>query len=114
MSAELLTQGEVEGQIAAYIDRLESTTQEFGSLIEAAANAEFEYKRKHDSLVIGHTNRGTKSTTIRPAVAAACLDEWNLWKMADARVESCRQALLSWRAILNALQSLSANIRAQT
>lgn len=116
----VLTQGQVEAELQRLSDRLESETMDFAKLIVEAAEHEAAYKHRFNSLLIHEANRNaTQQEKITAAVRDArvhllCKDEYALYKLFDARVEASRESMRSLRHQLNALQTLSANIRAQT
>ena len=112
----LLTQGEVESHILAISETLEEETYRYAELAEAAAIAEADYKyaaaRKNVDL-----SQSTGKMTVgerQSHVDIQCAAEFRGWKLSEAVRQSSKEALLSLRSRLDALRTLSANIRSMT
>ena len=113
----LLTQGDIEGAILALSEDLEAQTDTYAALADEAAEAEADYKLKHARATVGYAAAdGPKMTAAQIAarVELAAATELRRYKLADARRQATREHLLSLRARLDAMRTLSANVRAQT
>lgn len=112
-----LTQGEVEEQILDLCDAMERETHAYDEVAHAAAVAEADYKLRLSRALISIANSGPARITAAERQARAevtAAEELRIWKITEARRAACKESLLSLRARLDALRSLSANIRAQT
>jgi len=109
-----LTQGEVEAQILQAVEALEESTENYAILSDEAATAEADYKLRHARAIV--TLSDVKATAAEKGARAdlTSAEELRAWKIAEARRQASKEHLLSLRARLDALRSLSANIRAQT
>jgi len=114
---KLLTQGEVETQIIALCNGLEEETYEYAELADLAATAEADYKILSAKAMISFAaDTAIKVTAaVREAkVDQYCAEQLRSWKITEARRQSKKESLLSLRARLDAMRTLSANIRSQT
>jgi hypothetical protein len=114
---KLLTQGDIESAILALSDALDDETHRYADLADEAAEAEADYKIKHARATVGYaTSDGPKMTAAQIAarVELHAADELRRYKLADARRQATREALMSLRSRLDAMRTLSANVRAQT
>lgn len=118
MPSDVLSQGQIEGQIVALVDELADETYRYAAVEEMAATFEADYKyRFARSLLDVAANTSDRRVTAgeREATAdVASASEFKVWKIHDARRRASKEALLSIRARLDALRTLSANIRQQT
>lgn len=114
--SRVLTQGQIEDHILAIADQLEEETYEYARLSEIAAEAEADYKRAASSKYVQLATLPTKASVVerQARVDAATEGEFRAWKIAEARRQASREALLSLRARIDALRTLSANVRHQT
>lgn len=111
----LLTQGEIESAIVALSDELETQTYLYAQLSEEAARAEADYKYQSGRLLIAVAAQGKVTVQERQArVDTQCHDLFATWRVAEARRQACKEALLSLRARMDAQRSLAANVRNQT
>lgn len=113
---KLLTQGEVEQSILDLSAEIEATTYAYADLSDAAAEAEADYKLSFARATIAIANNSMKMIAQERQARAelASAEELRKWKLSEARRQSCKEALLSLRARLDAMRSLSANLRHQT
>lgn len=111
-----LIQAEVEQGILNLSNALEDSTEEYATLSDVAAEAEADFKLKMARAIIGMSASGIKATAQEKQARAdlQAAEELRAWKIAEARRQAAKEHLLSLRARLDALRSLSANIRAQT
>lgn len=116
----MLTQGQVEEELDRLSRLLEQRTDEYARAVVAAANADTEYQKRHDLLAVHEANKvaatGVKVTTTEREfrVRIQCQDELAVKNIKAAQAEGLKQILYSLRTQINALQTVSANIRAQT
>lgn len=113
---QVLTQGQVESELMRLSAGLEEETYRYASLCEAEAEADIEYKAKSNVLLIHEANKDQKVTVgeRNARVAMLCRDEFAVYRMAEARRAASKELLVSLRQQIDALRTLSANIRAQS
>jgi len=112
-----LTQGHIEQAIMALSDELEAETERYSDVADLAANAEADYKHAFAETLVRVAADPTVKRTADERRALADLrsaDARRVWLIAEARRTASRETLLSLRARLDALRTLSANVRAQT
>ena len=119
MSMRLLTAGEVERQILSLSDRLEDETNRYADVAELAALAEADFKGCHARALLAFADAtvGSRKATVDERRAQADLDAedaYAIYRLNEARLDACKQALYSLRTRLDALRTLAANIRAQS
>lgn len=112
----LVSQGEVECQLWLLCAALETETGEFEKRATEAAVAEADYKIQVAHAWLDCAVDRPKITVgerqARAEVASSV--ELRAFKIAEARRNSTKEALSSYRARLDSLRSLLASIRAQT
>ncbi len=112
---KVLTQAEIENEILRVTNELEQQTYTFADVADLAATAEADYKLRYARAVVTLSTQSKMTAADKAARAElAAAEQLREWKVADARLKSTKEALLSLRARLDALRSLSANVRAQT
>lgn len=116
-----LSQVEIECEIERLSSELESALEEYVGLCKAEAEAENEYKRRYHRAVIVHSERSTmadgRKTTVswvESQAALACEDVQAVYRIKSAGVRALKEALTTKRAQMDALRTLSANVRAMT
>jgi hypothetical protein len=116
MNQRLLTQGDIERGIIALSDQLEEQTYLYAQLSDLAAECEADFKLEAGKQLIGLVASGSKMTAQekQARVDVGCAQTFRNWKLAEARRQSCKEALLSLRARIDAQRSLAANVRHQT
>jgi hypothetical protein len=116
MTRRPLTQAEVESAILDTADALDRVTHEFADISDAAAEAEADYKLAVARTWLGIVGGERKMTTTERQMRTDALtnDALRAYKVAEARRASTREALLSYRARIDALRTVSANVRAQS
>lgn len=116
MTERLLTQAEIEERILSLSEELEAETYRYADLGDLAATAEADYKLASARMMIGLSSAGHKMTSPekQARVDAECDAPYRVWKINEARRQASKEALLSMRARLDSLRTLSANIRSQT
>lgn len=116
MTERILSQAEVEQQIMDISDAIEAEVYRYAGLADAAAESEAEWKLRYAHAVVRLADSNMKMSIperqARAEITAA--DELRRYKVMEARRQASKEALLSLRARLDALRSLSANIRAAT
>lgn len=106
-----VTQVDVEVEILRFVDMLEQETDAFAGRARDAAEAEANYKGKWASEYLKADGTEKK----RAAVAdVKCHDLYFKRKLAEGLKEATKESCSSMRAQLDALRTLSANIRNQT
>jgi thiamine biosynthesis lipoprotein ApbE len=112
----LLTQGETEQMILQICDEIEQQTYLYAEQSEVSAIAEADYKIARSRSYVMLSERHPKMTASEREMRAdlSSADHIRQWKLHEARRQATRESLLSLRARLDALRSISANIRHQT
>lgn len=114
----LLTQAEVEAELQRLSGLLEERTEEYAIAVREHAEADVALKMLDARLKIQEANRDIdKKRTAAEKNAAVLLrseTEYHKAAITAAAAEGCKQALYSLRAQINALQTISSNIRSQT
>jgi hypothetical protein len=113
----LLTSADVEQQILDIADALEAETYRYETLAAAAADSEADWKLGYARAIVQQASHGSMKLNAAEKQARAELyaaDELRIWKINDARRAASKEALLSLRARLDALRTLSATLRSQT
>ncbi len=114
---KLLTQGEIEEGILALSDAIEEQTYLYAELSDMAAEKEADYKVRSARALVGLANDNSIKITAgerQARVDLHCAAELRDWKLAEARRQSSKEALLSLRSRLDAMRTLSANVRHST
>ena len=116
MLTEMVTQGGIEVQILSLVDELEEYTDVYATVCEESARADVAHKREFTRLLVTLAADAPKMTVaVREAKAIQkSIDEMAVAKIMAARERATREKLTSIRARLDALRTLSANVRAQT
>lgn len=116
VTKQLLTQGQTEQSILQLCDEIEQQTYLYAEQSETAAIAEADYKVAKSRSYVILTERHPKMTASEREMRADLnsAEQMRTWKLYEARRQATREALLSLRARLDALRSISANIRHQT
>lgn len=111
-----LTQADVEEQIMAMCDALARQTEDYDSASFEAATAEADYKLAIARNWLSVAADGHKMSVVERNMRADILanDALRTFKINEAKRAATREALLSYRARIDALRTLSANVRAQT
>lgn len=117
---DVVTQAQAESRLIALDLALADTTAEYRDLAEHAATVEADYKRDEAYAIIRiaargepPANRGGPTAAEKEAEALALTEESHrAHLLAQARLDTCKQALLSLRAQISAVQTLCSNIRA--
>ena len=112
----LLTQGEIEHHIVALSQSIEDETYRYAELGDVAAEAEADYKLKQARMFIVIAENQSKMTVQerQARVDLHANDEFRTWKVQEARRQASKESLLSLRARLDAMRTLSASLRHQT
>lgn len=117
----ILSQGEIESMIAELSDALADETSAYADVEERQARAEADFKHKwamtYVQIADATAGQGRSGPTVdekQSRCDLAAEREFRDWKIYDARRRASKEALLSIRARLDALRTLSANVRQQT
>lgn len=108
---------DIEYQILDICDAIEAETEQYAQLSELSANAEAKYKLTFAKALVDMAAHHPSKMTVQEKQARADLisnDDLRIFKIAEARRASSKEGLLSLRARLDALRTLSANLRHQT
>jgi hypothetical protein len=118
MPDRLLTQGEIEQRIMAHAAELAEETERYSVVAENAATAEADYKQAYAIALVHVANetadRKTSAADREAHAQIATGDKLRVWKITDARLRASKESLTSIRTSMDALRTLSANVRAQT
>lgn len=107
----VLTQGEVELEIDRLLGLMGERTDELAQLSVRASESETDYKRRFATEFI----RSTGTVKDREQLATLnAIEEFGGYKRADALLRSGQESLRTIRAALDALRTISANVRAIT
>jgi hypothetical protein len=106
----------LQAQIGDTLDQLETATEDYAILSKDAALAESRYKLcKAQAIVHLATDGFKRSVAEREAYAELrCRDELELYLVTRAASDATKQAHFSIRARLDALRTLSADVRTVT
>ena len=113
---KVLAQSEIEHDIMRVVDEIEAQTHTYADVAHDAAVREADYKLRVARGIVALASTEARMTAVEKQARAElqAAEELREWKIADARLRSCKESLLSLRARMDALRSLSANVRAQT
>lgn len=112
-----LTQAGVEERIVAISDDMETATEELARLSDIAAEAEVNFKVKWAQQILKAKAAGDGKSTVSDREAEATIateSELRARIISEARHSVQQDKLRTMRARLDALRTVSANIRAQT
>lgn len=107
---DILTQVDCERGIIRDLGLLEEATDLYKDLLEAEARAEVKYKKRKASMFL------RASGPVRDKEAFSdqeCSDEFEAYRLAEARSKACRENMRMLHARLENLRSLNANVRSQ-
>ena len=111
MRHEPLVQTEIEERILGLTRQLENETESYESLCERKVDAEVEYKRLYWQEYLA-ANGSIKE---REALAGyKTVDPYKQFRAAEALTAAKKEKLHTLRAAMDALRTISANVRAQT
>ncbi len=106
-----IIQTDVEDRLVRLCERLEQETERFAEVSQKRAVAEAEFKRRYYSALVTQSPKETVSRREGFAHIAA-KDEFSDWKVFEAQEKATQQALIAARTQIEALRTLSANVRA--
>jgi|TARA_R110000824_G_scaffold237554_2_gene426350 hypothetical protein len=106
-----IIQTDVESRLLRCVSRLEEETERYAEVSEARARAEAEFKRRYFTALV---SQGKVETVARREAFAhlQAKDEFSDWKLFEAQEKATQQALIAVRTQIEALRTLSANVRA--
>lgn len=116
-----LTPAEVEEQISAVLDHLEQVTEDYAVAAETAGDAEAEYRIRYWTAFLtakadgieqedGTRAKATEKMAEGHAVVTVA-DHLRAYKIAAAKADAIKQALITHRTRLDALRTVAANAR---
>jgi hypothetical protein len=117
MTRQPINPVEVEYQIMDVCEAMETETEQYARLSELAASSEAKYKLVYAKSLVDMASQSSTKMTAQERQARADLisnDEFRIFRINEARRVSSKEALLSLRARLDALRTLSASLRHQT
>lgn len=107
----MLTQAQVEGELARLIEAADTVAHDVAGRAEEAARAEHAYKIAHARALL----RAEGPVAAREAQALLACEAQHLdRKVADARLLAAQETARSIRAQLDALRSVNVSVRAAT
>ena len=108
---------DIELGIIDLCEALEKETEQYAQLSELAAESEAKYKLIYSKTHVQMASNENGRMTVNEKQARADLianDQFRIYRIYEARRAASREALLSLRARLDAMRTLSANLRIQT
>ncbi len=107
-----LIQVNLEAQMLRICDELEKMTEELARVSALRAEAEAEYRHRYARALV--EQQGKVPVATKEAVAQLkATNSFRDWKINEAREKTTQQALVAFRSRLDALRTISANVRAQ-
>lgn len=107
-SSLMLTQGQVERELARLVEAGEETAHLIADLAEAAARAEVAYKTAYSKALL----RSEGTVEVRKAQATVMTDTELLeHKIADAKLLGAQESARTIRSSMDALRSVNATVR---
>lgn len=104
----MLTQGQVERELARLVEAGEETAHLIADLAEAAARAEVAYKTAYSKALL----RSEGTVEVRKAQATVMTDTELLeHKIADAKLLGAQESARTIRSSMDALRSVNATVR---
>ena len=106
-----IIQTEVEERLLQLAARLDVEVERFAGVSLERAQAEADYKLTYSKVVV--TLVGKDTVARKEALAhLKAGDTYHAWKLAEAREKATQQALIAIRTQMDALRTISANVRA--
>jgi hypothetical protein len=106
-----LIQTNIEADILRICDTLEDLTVQLSQVSGERAEAEAEYRYRYARALVEQTAKVPVAT--KEAVAhLKATNSFRDWKILEAREKTTQQALFTHRSRLDALRTISANVRA--
>lgn len=110
---EPINQIDLESQMLRICDRIEADIELLFDLSAQRAEAESAYKYKYSRSMVEQTTKVPVAS--KEAIAhLRASDEYRNWKVLEGREKATQQSLIASRARLDALRTISANVRAMT
>lgn len=112
-TTDQITQIDIEEQMLRICDRIEQDIDLLADLSTQRAEAESAYKYRHARSMVEQTAKVPVAS--KEAIAhLRASEEYRQWKVLEGREKATQQSLLASRARLDALRTISANVRAMT
>jgi hypothetical protein len=106
-----IIQTEVEDKLQSLCDLLETNCEEYASVLGQRAEAEADYKYRFNRSLV--EQNGKVPVVTKEAIAhLKASGEYRAWKRLEAQEKGLQQTLTSIRSQLEALRTISANVRA--
>ena len=106
-----IIQTEVEARLLQLADRLDLEVDRFTEVSQKRAQAEADYKLTYSKVVVTLVGKDTVARKEAMAHLKAG-DSYHIWKLAEAREKATQQSLIAIRTQMDALRTISANVRA--
>ena len=104
---------DLEAEMLRICDRIEADIELLADLSTQRAEAESAYKYKHARSMVEHT--GKVPVASKEAIAhLRASEEYRQWKVLEGREKATQHSLIASRSRLDALRTISANVRAMT
>lgn len=108
------SQIDIEGEIIRLVGILEETTDEFASVSVRAAKSEAEYRVRYAKSFARHRLGGDSEKTAEANAVIECEHELLERRSLESQQRGLEEKCRSLRSSLDAVRTLSANVRAQT
>lgn len=110
-----ISQHEIEERILALCDALEETTADFAEFCDKVPEAEMDYKHQHHTALVALSNGPKITAQLREAKAWLVSEEQErAFRVLLAGKEATKASLSTITTRIDALRTLSANVRNQT
>src|SRR5262245_34773363 len=107
--AGVVTPVEVEKEIFRICELIERAATEVANRARAAAKADSPYRRRYAQALLVAEGRTVPERQAQALLD--CTEEYDAHRWADALLLSAQEAGRSYRAVLDALRSINANVR---
>lgn len=105
-----IIQTDVEGRLLDLADRLDREVERYADVSHERAVAEAAYKKEYAVAIV---TAGNETVAMKEAHAQLrASDVFSDWKLAEAKEKATQQALIAIRTQMDALRTISANVRA--
>jgi|ETNvirome_6_1000_1030641.scaffolds.fasta_scaffold104699_1 hypothetical protein len=106
-----IIQTDVESRLLQLVDRLDTEVERFAEVSHERATQEAAHKLEYSSAIVH--NIGKDTVAKKEAMAhLRSKDTFHAWKLAEAKEKATQQALIAIRTQMDALRTISANVRA--
>lgn len=106
-----MAQSEVEREIMRLSNVLTTITEDVADSARRQAQGEVNYKLAYAKAML-RADQAPGTVAIKEALALdECGDQYQVWRLAEARFKACQESGRNVRAQLDALRSINANVR---